>query len=266
MHPLVQGRFRLSVRPTLPGTFTRPARRTANACRPPAAPRTTSSSCRTPIWIRPCKALRASAFRLRRRALHGRQRGRAGRGDRRRRGRRACAGSGQQMKVGADRWRRRSRHGAAHHAATIATAWPGTWTSPQAKGPKWCSMADRVRFARRRIFARAQRRRSREARDAAGPRGSVRARAVGRAGPATWTKRWPSAAQCDYGNGASIFTRSGWAARQFKRYFNAGMIGINVGVPAPDGLVSVHRLEQVVLRRFAHPGDRRGAVLHAAED
>jgi malonate-semialdehyde dehydrogenase (acetylating)/methylmalonate-semialdehyde dehydrogenase len=39
--------------------------------------------------------------------------------------------------------------------------------------------------------------------------------------------------QCEYGNGASIFTQSGWAARQFKRFFNAGMIGINVGVPAP---------------------------------
>ncbi len=38
---------------------------------------------------------------------------------------------------------------------------------------------------------------------------------------------------CPYGNGASIFTRSGWAARQFKQHFNAGMIGINVGVPAP---------------------------------
>jgi malonate-semialdehyde dehydrogenase (acetylating) / methylmalonate-semialdehyde dehydrogenase len=39
--------------------------------------------------------------------------------------------------------------------------------------------------------------------------------------------------QCDYGNGAVIFTRSGYAARQFKQHFNAGMIGINVGVPAP---------------------------------
>jgi malonate-semialdehyde dehydrogenase (acetylating)/methylmalonate-semialdehyde dehydrogenase len=39
--------------------------------------------------------------------------------------------------------------------------------------------------------------------------------------------------QCEYGNGASIFTRSGYAAREFKRRFNAGMIGINVGVPAP---------------------------------
>lgn len=36
-----------------------------------------------------------------------------------------------------------------------------------------------------------------------------------------------------FGNGASIFTRSGYAARQFKQNFNAGMIGINVGVPAP---------------------------------
>ena len=39
--------------------------------------------------------------------------------------------------------------------------------------------------------------------------------------------------ECPYGNGASIFTRNGYAARQFKRHFNAGMIGINVGVPAP---------------------------------
>ncbi|MCS6850795.1 MAG: CoA-acylating methylmalonate-semialdehyde dehydrogenase [Gemmataceae bacterium] len=40
-------------------------------------------------------------------------------------------------------------------------------------------------------------------------------------------------ATCPYGNGASIFTRSGHAAREFKRRFPAGMIGINVGVPAP---------------------------------
>ncbi|WP_146515185.1 CoA-acylating methylmalonate-semialdehyde dehydrogenase [Rubripirellula amarantea] len=38
---------------------------------------------------------------------------------------------------------------------------------------------------------------------------------------------------CPYGNGASIFTQSGHAAREFKRHFNAGMIGVNVGVPAP---------------------------------
>jgi len=38
---------------------------------------------------------------------------------------------------------------------------------------------------------------------------------------------------CPYGNGASIFTQDGYAAREFKLHFNAGMIGINVGVPAP---------------------------------
>jgi malonate-semialdehyde dehydrogenase (acetylating)/methylmalonate-semialdehyde dehydrogenase len=39
--------------------------------------------------------------------------------------------------------------------------------------------------------------------------------------------------RCEYGNGAVIFTNSGRAAREFKQRFNAGMIGINVGVPAP---------------------------------
>ncbi len=39
--------------------------------------------------------------------------------------------------------------------------------------------------------------------------------------------------RCGYGNGAVIFTRSGYAARHFKQHFNAGMIGVNVGVPAP---------------------------------
>jgi malonate-semialdehyde dehydrogenase (acetylating)/methylmalonate-semialdehyde dehydrogenase len=35
-----------------------------------------------------------------------------------------------------------------------------------------------------------------------------------------------------FGNGASIFTNSGMAAREFKHRVKAGMIGINVGVPA----------------------------------
>lgn len=36
-----------------------------------------------------------------------------------------------------------------------------------------------------------------------------------------------------FGNGAAIFTRSGGAARKFKHEVQSGMIGINVGVPAP---------------------------------
>jgi len=37
----------------------------------------------------------------------------------------------------------------------------------------------------------------------------------------------------EYGNGASIYTRSGYYARRFKLETEAGMIGINVGIPAP---------------------------------
>ena len=36
-----------------------------------------------------------------------------------------------------------------------------------------------------------------------------------------------------YGNGATIFTSSGHDARQFARDIKCGMVGINVGVPAP---------------------------------
>jgi malonate-semialdehyde dehydrogenase (acetylating) / methylmalonate-semialdehyde dehydrogenase len=39
-----------------------------------------------------------------------------------------------------------------------------------------------------------------------------------------------------YGNGAVIYTRSGGAARKFARQVNCGMIGVNIGVPAPMAL------------------------------
>lgn len=37
----------------------------------------------------------------------------------------------------------------------------------------------------------------------------------------------------EYGNGASIYTQNGWYARKFKVEANCGMIGVNVGIPAP---------------------------------
>jgi len=40
------------------------------------------------------------------------------------------------------------------------------------------------------------------------------------------------------GNGASIFTSSGGAAREFRNRIECGMIGINVGVPAPMAFFS----------------------------
>jgi malonate-semialdehyde dehydrogenase (acetylating) / methylmalonate-semialdehyde dehydrogenase len=36
-----------------------------------------------------------------------------------------------------------------------------------------------------------------------------------------------------YGNGASIYTQNGYHARKFKLEALAGMIGVNVGIPAP---------------------------------
>jgi malonate-semialdehyde dehydrogenase (acetylating)/methylmalonate-semialdehyde dehydrogenase len=41
-----------------------------------------------------------------------------------------------------------------------------------------------------------------------------------------------------YGNGATIFTSSGKYARDFARGVNCGMIGVNVGVPAPMAVFS----------------------------
>jgi len=37
----------------------------------------------------------------------------------------------------------------------------------------------------------------------------------------------------EYGNGASIYTQNGYYARKFKLETKCGMIGINVGIPAP---------------------------------
>ncbi|MBN2318394.1 MAG: CoA-acylating methylmalonate-semialdehyde dehydrogenase [Acidobacteria bacterium] len=37
----------------------------------------------------------------------------------------------------------------------------------------------------------------------------------------------------EYGNGASIYTQNGYYARRFKMETNVGMIGINIGIPAP---------------------------------
>jgi malonate-semialdehyde dehydrogenase (acetylating)/methylmalonate-semialdehyde dehydrogenase len=41
-----------------------------------------------------------------------------------------------------------------------------------------------------------------------------------------------AANKSSYGNGTAIFTNSGKAAREFKHRVKAGMVGINVGVPA----------------------------------
>jgi len=37
----------------------------------------------------------------------------------------------------------------------------------------------------------------------------------------------------EFANGASVFTRSGYHAREFARRINGGMVGVNVGIPVP---------------------------------
>ena len=53
-----------------------------------------------------------------------------------------------------------------------------------------------------------------------------------------WINRIP------YGNAATIFTRDGGAARTFARGVQCGMIGVNVGVPAPMALFSFSGWDQ----------------------
>ena len=57
-----------------------------------------------------------------------------------------------------------------------------------------------------------------------------------------------------YGNGTSIFTESGAAVRRYRADVQVGMIGVNVGVAAPVGVLPLHGLEGLVLRRHARPG------------
>jgi malonate-semialdehyde dehydrogenase (acetylating)/methylmalonate-semialdehyde dehydrogenase len=56
--------------------------------------------------------------------------------------------------------------------------------------------------------------------------------------PKNLTEAIAFAHKSGYGNGATIFTSSGAAARQFVRDIPCGMVGINVGVPAPIALFS----------------------------
>ncbi|MGH7176209.1 MAG: CoA-acylating methylmalonate-semialdehyde dehydrogenase [Tepidisphaeraceae bacterium] len=56
--------------------------------------------------------------------------------------------------------------------------------------------------------------------------------------PATLDEAIKTMNSISYGNGATIFTSSGASARKFIREIQCGMIGVNVGVPAPMALFS----------------------------
>ena len=70
----------------------------------------------------------------------------------------------------------------------------------------------------------------------------------------------------DYGNGVAIFTRDGDAARDFAAKVNVGMVGINVPIPVPVGLLYLRRLEAFRLRRPQSVWAGFRALLHQDQD
>ena len=65
-----------------------------------------------------------------------------------------------------------------------------------------------------------------------------------------------------YGNMAVMFTDSGYAANKFKDTAGAGMIGINVGVPAPMAVFPILWLERFVLWNASLKWRRCRSFLH----
>ena len=68
-----------------------------------------------------------------------------------------------------------------------------------------------------------------------------------------------------YGNGAVIFTGDGAAARKFAREIQCGMVGVNVGVPAPMAVFPFSGWNQSFFGDSAHAGTGRHPVLHARQ-
>ena len=62
---------------------------------------------------------------------------------------------------------------------------------------------------------------------------SLRAGPVHQAGPRFRGRDVETINASEFANGASIFTQSGYHAREFSRRIDAGMVGINVGIPVP---------------------------------
>ena len=70
----------------------------------------------------------------------------------------------------------------------------------------------------------------------------------------------------EYGNGASIFTRDGDAAREFTSRVQIGMVGVNVPIPVPMAFHSFGGWKRSMFGDMAIYGTGRRALLHAAQD
>ena len=66
----------------------------------------------------------------------------------------------------------------------------------------------------------------------------------------------------EFANGSSIFTRSGYHAREFARRIDGGMVGVNVGIPVPMSVFPFSGHKGQLLRRPARDGSGRSGVLY----
>ena len=100
------------------------------------------------------------------------------------------------------------------------------------RGRRGLVLDGRARARTAGLLPRGQHLRPREARHADRARGDLRAGADGHPG-GSLAEALAVVNQSALGNAASIFTRDGGAARTFTSEVEAGMIGVNVGVPVP---------------------------------
>ena len=55
-----------------------------------------------------------------------------------------------------------------------------------------------------------------------------------------------------FANGSVIFTQNGHYAREFARHTDGGMVGVNVGIPVPVGMLDVYKRQAVYAPKAAY--------------
>ena len=148
-------------------------------------------------------------------------------------------------------------------AGTIATGWPATWRPgvPRARNSHSTVGWD----LRRRFPDRPERRWTASSRGCGSPARRSSGRCCRSSASATSKRPWPSAGTVRMATGPrSSRGRPGRPAVQAQVQRRDDRHQCRRA--GPDGLVPVHRLEPILLRRLAHPGVRRRAILYAAEN
>ena len=69
--------------------------------------------------------------------------------------------------------------------------------------------------------------------------------------------------QSRFANGACLYTDSAKAIREFREEIDAGMLGVNVGVPAPMAFFPFSGYKKSFLWRFSCKWKRRRRILYS---